>query len=311
VSLRRSDLLLLCAILAGFAIAAFIRVQHTAAPVVVPTPSRSSTDVTGGGYAAVAELLRRERVRVGAFDRRPGQLDDDVDTLIDAYAPPGFGADPATVRTDADLDDLRAWVARGGRLVVIGVDARVAPRERALLGRPPVVEASVSGAPFTGPLAGGIATLAPRDRVRFDARRSNDRVALADAGGPLAVDVAIGRGAVRYFDAAQLFANRNLARNDDARLAFALMRPLHPGGLVLFDEGLHGALVDPSWWSIMPVWLRVMLAGFATTVLLMLGGSALRLGPPIVPAPAEPTSAAFLDAVTALYERAGVQPEGT
>jgi hypothetical protein len=192
--------------------------------------------------------------------------------------------------------------------VVIGVDARVAARERALLGRPMVVEATRSGRPFTGPLAPGLARLAPLDAVRFDAAKPDDRVALADDGGPLVVDVRLGRGTVRYIDAGGLFTNRAIALHDNARLAFALVRPRGPHGSVLFDEGLHGAIVDPSWWSISPVWLRVMLCGLALTAVLALAGGALRLGPPFVPPVREPTSAAFLDAVTALYERAHIVP---
>jgi hypothetical protein len=309
VTLRRNDLLLLCALLAAFVVAAVIQLQHATAPAGPVRPTRSSGDVRGGGYAAFAELLRREGVRVGTFDRRPAQLDDDVDTLIAAYALPAAGGDAAAARTDADLDDLRAWVARGGRLVVLGVDARVAPRERAVLGRPDVREATRRGAPLRGPLARGIGRIAFDGRVRFVASRPDERVQLADAGGPLVIDVMIGRGVVRYVNDTLPFANNVLAAGDDARLAYALVRPRHPGGLVLFDESLHGALVDPSWWSIMPVWLRVMSAGWALTVVLALGGGALRLGPPFVPPRAEPTSAAFLDAVTALYERAGRQPE--
>ncbi len=307
--LRRNNVLLACALLAAFTLAAVIEQQHATPPAPSVLPTRSSADVHGGGYAAFAELLRREGVSVGTFDRRPAQLDDDVDTLIAAYALPIAGDDAASVRTDADLDDLRAWVARGGRLVVLGADRRVAPRERAVLGRPDVTEATRFGAPFTGPLAPGITDLISLNRARFVASQPDQRVELADAGGPLVVDVAIGRGVVRYVNDTLPFANNVLAGGDDARLAFAVGRPRRPGGQVLFDESLHGALVEATWWSIMPVWLRVMLGGIVATVLLLLGGSALRLGPPFVPSRPEPTTAAFLDAVTALYARARTHPE--
>jgi hypothetical protein len=310
MKLRRNDVLVVLALLAAFTGIAIVEQQHDAARGVPETTTYAASDVHGGGYAAFAELLARERVHVDLFDRRPGQLDAGTDTLVAAYAPGAVSSDLTSARSDADLDDLRAWIERGGRLVVLGADARVAPRERAHLGRPPLVEATAFGPPFTGPLAAGISELGPHGSARFATPSANDHVALADAGGPLVVDVTIGRGVVRYLNAAQLFDNRNLARHDNARLAYALARPRFPDGLVLFDEGLHGALIDPSIWSIMPVWLRVMLSGLALTVLLALAGSALRLGPPIEPPRAEPTSAAFLDAVTALYERAGTRPEG-
>jgi hypothetical protein len=279
MTLRRNDVLLLLGILVAFAVAAAIQTRRVAEPVVPVAAGYASTDVTSGGYAAFAELLAREGVRAGTFDRHPGELDEHVDTLIDAYAPFGAGPPIARARTDADLDDLRGWVERGGRLVVLGVDARSAPRERVVLGRPFVIEATAPGRMLAGPLATGLAVLAPRGRVRFAVNPAHARVELADDGGPLVVDVALGRGTVRYFNAAQLFTNRNIARADNARLALALVRPVHPGGLVLFDEGLHGEIVDPSVWSIAPVWLRIVMTGLALTVILALAGGALRLGP--------------------------------
>lgn len=308
MTLRRKDVFVALAIVLAFAVVAAVKIHTTAENTAAARDTYSSTDTNAGGYAVYAALLEREGVRVGAFDRHPAELDAATDTLIEAYAPLDAATQPDEARPALDLDDLRGWVERGGRLVVIGVDARVAARERALLGRPMVIEATRSGGPFTGPLAPGLAQLAPRNAVRFEAAAPNDRVALADAGGPLVIDVRLGRGTVRYLDAGGLFANRAIALHDNARLAYALARPSRPHGAVLFDEGLHGAIVDPSWWSISPAWLRVMVCGLALIAVLALAGGALRLGPPFVPPVREPTSAAFLDAVTALYERAHIVP---
>jgi len=297
--MRRNDIVLTLAILAAFAGVAVVEQTHRAAPAF-EVPTYASTDVHAGGYAAFATMLAREGVTVESFDRRPAELDDGIDTLVDAGVP--FDV-PSADRPASDVDDLHGWVERGGRVIVIGGGLPVRSMRS-------LVRAAASGGPYTGPLAAGIASLDPVARVRFGALPRGARVMLADRGGPLVVDVPLGRGQVRYAIAVQrLLTNASIGAHDNARFAYALARPLRASGVVAFDDGVHGALVDPTWWSIMPVWLRVALAGLALTALLALAGGALRLGPPFVPPLPEPTSAAFLDAVTALYERAGRHPD--
>jgi hypothetical protein len=303
--MQRNQIVLGLVLLAGFACAAAIEEGHRTA-AEPETPTYTSTDVHGGGYAAFATLLAREGVRVEPFEQRPGQLDDGIDTLVDAGIP--FGQ-PSSQRTALDADDLRGWVERGGRVIVIG-EFRRTPSPAGMM--PPIVLTMHGGAPYTGPLAAGIASLYPAAPARFGRLPRGARVMLADRGGPLVVDVALGRGQVRYAVGVQkLLTNTFIGQHDNALVAYALAQPRRANGRVAFDDGVHGEVVDPSWWSIMPVWLRVASAGLALTLLLALGGGALRLGPPFVPPLPEPTSAAFLDAVTALYERAGRQPEVT
>jgi len=79
-----------------------------------------------------------------------------------------------------------------------------------------------------------------------------------DRAGPLVLAYALGRGSVAGVVDASWFANRNLAHDDRARLAYALARPLRPGGRVAFAEGLHGYLTPEHWWSILPRWPLVV-----------------------------------------------------
>jgi hypothetical protein len=90
-------------------------------------------------------------------------------------------------------------------------------------------------------------------------------------------------------------------------LAYALARP-RPAGLVAFDDGLHGALIDRPWYRALPVPVRVALGFGAVALALGLIGSALR-GPPPMPLvlEREPTSEEFVDALAALYERIGAR----
>jgi hypothetical protein len=157
-----------------------------------------------------------------------------------------------------------------------------------------------------------------------NARRPADRAALAQwvrAGGRLIVlgtadpftgegprlhglRTAYGRGAIVAIRDPEEFDNAAIARGDNARLAFALARPRAPGGIVAFDEALHGTIVDRRWWNVIGLPQRVALGGIAFAVLIALIGGALRLGPPVsLRAAREPASDEFVAAVAALYAR--------
>jgi hypothetical protein len=87
-------------------------------------------------------------------------------------------------------------------------------------------------------------------------------------------------------------------------LAFALAAPRRAGGIVSFDETIHGYLAPEHWWSIVPrpFLYALAVAGFALLVALF--GAAVRLGPPLVPAPRDDRSSAdFIEALAALLER--------
>jgi hypothetical protein len=157
-----------------------------------------------------------------------------------------------------------------------------------------------------------------------DARRPADLAALArwvrgggrlitlGDGKPLAGEgprlVALrtpyGRGEIVSVPDPHGFDNALITKADNARLAYALVQPRRAGGIVAFDEALHGVIVDRRWWQVIDVPQRVALGGIALAVLIALAGSALRLGPAVTLRVArEPASDEFVAAVAALYER--------
>jgi hypothetical protein len=113
-----------------------------------------------------------------------------------------------------------------------------------------------------------------------------------------------GRGEIVTIADPHPFDNAQIARFGNARLAYALAKPRRPGGIVAFDEALHGAIVDRRWWDVIGTPQRVALGGIALAVLVAIAGSMLRLGPAVtLRAAREPASDEFVAAVAALYAR--------
>jgi hypothetical protein len=270
----------------------------------VETDSYSSYDAATGGYRAFYELLQREGVRVERFQQRPGSLDAAVDTLV--YAEPldfDVRQIPATMN---DAHALEAWVREGGRLVYFGHDDAAAKQK--LLAFPFSRLASSRRHPSRiAPelQAAGVAQLgdAPTPE-RWKLPQAQKRVLFDDGRGAVIVAYPFGRGAVTAIVDETLLDNANLARGDRARLAFALAAPRQAGGLVFFDETIHGYLTPEHWWSIVPrpFLYALAVAGFALLVALF--GAAVRLGPPLLPEPRDDRSSAdFIEALAALLER--------
>jgi hypothetical protein len=270
-----------------------------------PPPPRQAVDTfatddfRSGGYAAWQALLAREGIPAQRFEQRPSELDAALDTLIVAYAPAGPLTVPRTLAEDVALAD---WVRAGGRAVILGIATPLARLERERLGRP-VSDEPGGGGTLRGPWAADVRALADLGPRRFT-RTPRTTPLLGDGGGAIVVRVAVGKGEAIYVTEPRLFANATIARADNARLAFLLARPRRAGGTVAFDEALHGAVVDRSWWSVLPIPDRVGLAGGALAVALAMIGGALRLGPPVrLQPPREPTSVEYVDALAALYAR--------
>ena len=123
-----------------------------------------------------------------------------------------------------------------------------------------------------------------------------------------ALNTPYGRGEITSIRDPREFDNASITSGDNARLAFALARPRTAGGIVAFDEALHGTIVDRRWWDVIGVPQRVALGGIALAVLIALIGGALRLGPAVtLRAAREPASDEFVAAVAALYQRSGAR----
>lgn len=191
----------------------------------------------------------------------------ELDGRIDTLivAPPPNGIDQ-DVRTDADLAALRAWVRAGGRLVSLTAsDAFAKPISK--------VERERKAATMPAP--------SQQPAVR-----------------------AYGRGEIVTLAYPQRFSNAQIGNDGNARLAYELAKPLHAGGVVAFDEAIHGVVIDRPWWQAMTTDQRVALGGSALAIVIALAGGLLRLGPPVtVREVREPASDEFVAAAASLYER--------
>jgi hypothetical protein len=130
-------------------------------------------------------------------------------------------------------------------------------------------------------------------------------VLLGDARGALVFRMPRGRGSIVLAGDPAPFTNRNIATGDNARLAYLLAAPGRPGGVVAFDDALHGALLDRPWWQVLPPPVDAALGVAAFAFVLWLVYSLVRDGSALPGAlPREPTSAEFVAALAALYQRA-------
>jgi len=264
--------------------------------------SYASTDYDAGGYRAWAALLDREGIATARFVLRPIELDDRIDTLVSAQPVPQL-TDPAA-RTAADVAALAAWVRRGGRLVYAGRNAARKAAETSALALPFFLPDVGTRGRLDGPDAALVSRVAGLGTDRMLLVEHAGVALLFDGNGDIVVRYPLGHGEIVAVSDALPFANANLARADNARLAYLLARPRRPGGLVAFDDGIHGALIDRPWYRALPIPLRVGLALGAVALLLGLIGSSLRTGPALpLEAPREPSSAEFLAALAALHER--------
>jgi hypothetical protein len=180
--------------------------------------------------------------------------------------------------------------------------------------RPADLDAAVDTLIAASPLvASGTAVRGPADRDAL-ARwvYGGGRLIALGADDPLGgsgprlrgLSTPYGRGEIVAVRDPHPFDNALLARAGNARLAYALAKPRRAGGIVAFDEALHGTLVDRRWWNVLAPAQRVALGGIALAVLAALAGSALRLGPAVrLRVEREPASDEFVAAVAALYER--------
>jgi len=298
--LRRLPRLELAIVVVAIGVLTFLGVERerVAERTQVQPDSYSTHDSTSGGYRAWFELLQREGARVERFELRPVFLDRSVQTLV--WADP-LPFDPRQqFPSESDVRALEGWVRDGGRLVYLGHDDNAAAQ--GILKLPRSTKSETNQKPFVAPQFGaaGVRRYPALSALRW---RSGKRTTLlADAKGILIVTYPYGKGQVVAAIDEPSFTNANIGRPDFARLAYALAQPKR-GATIAFNESVHGFVTPEHWWAVVPrpfaiaIWcaIAILLSAFAA--------AALRLGPPVVPQPGDPTSAAFLDALAALFER--------
>ncbi len=290
-------------VVAALAVLALVAVSLLGDRTPKPQAStRASGDFSFGGYRAWYELLAREGVRAEEFRRHHDALaDSGIDTLVVAFPE----APVPNLWDAAERDALRAWVRGGGHLVDIGltpaVDKNDSKGESVFIDSP-----RRRGGALRGPWSPLVAALPQRGTQRLvPAKGARVETLLRDDAGPLVVRYRYGRGEVVGVSDAALFENRAIGRGDAARLAVLVAQPHRPGGAVAFDESVRGDVVEKPWYRALTAPELLALALAALAGLLWLAYGIVSLGPPVrLRAPREPTSAEFLDAVAALYERA-------
>ena len=261
--------------------------------------SYASTDYASGGVRAWAVLLEREGLATTRFVRRSIELEASIDTLI-SIAPLPF-ARGSLPRTAAEYRDLAAWVKRGGRLVYVGRTND--PAEVAELQLPTWLPDVGARGDLRGPLEPTVVTLQRAGDNRMLAL-GHQRSEIGDGNGAIVVQYPLGRGEVVAVSDPYAFTNGQLAHAGNARLAYVIARPTHGGGSVAFDDGVHGALRDRPWYRALSAPEILGLSIAALAIVLGVIGGALRGGPAVsLRVKREPTSAEFLDALAALYER--------
>jgi hypothetical protein len=297
---RRLPRLELGIVVAAIGVLTFLGVQRERAAerVQIQPDSYSTHDSTSGGYRAWFELLQREGARVERFELRPVFLDRSIQTLI--WADPLPFDQRQQFPSESDVRALESWVREGGRLVYLGHDDNAAAQ--GILKFPRSTHSAANGKPFVAPqlAAAGVARYPALSVLRW--RPGKRTTLLADSKGILVTTYPYGKGHVVAAIDEPSFTNANIARPDFARLAYALAQPKR-GTTIAFNESVHGFVTPEHWWSVVPrpfalaIWfaIAILLSAFAA--------AALRLGPPVLPQPADPTSAAFLDALAALFER--------
>lgn len=267
--------------------------------------TRSSNDYAFGGYHAWYDLERRFGFDVQRFRLHHDELGDSgIATLIVAF--PAMGL--PTYWNAAEARGLENWVRAGGRAIVMGPLPVTAP----IGARVPVFGvASTTRAPgvLRGPWSVRVANLPERGTARLRLPRSlRADVLLRDDAGPLVASFRSGRGVYYAVADASAVENRALGSGGNARLAYLLAIPAHGSKVVAFDEAIHGEIIEKPWYRALTAPELLALAIAACAGLLWLAYGCVPLGPPVrIFAPREPTSAEFVDAVAALYARAGAR----
>jgi len=291
------------ALVAFVALVAVAVLRDTAARGTAALPSYSSYEYDGGGYRGLYEVLARVGVRVERFERRPAFLGNDVDTLV--WIDPPSDDPRQTEMGKADVSALEAWVRAGGAFVYAGEDDAAARNGILHLPRLRTAHAQRGAHAFVAPELArlGIARISSAATRRWQTRRDT-RVLVDDGRGPLVVTYRLGRGRVSVVSDRDLFSNARLLRGDRPRLAVALASPQHRAGVVAFDEAVHGHLVPMHWWNVIPRSVAAVLALAAVALSIAFAGAAMRLGPPLIPAPGDDRDgSAFLSALASLLAR--------
>jgi hypothetical protein len=217
-------------------------------------------------------------------------------------------ADPLPIRAveDEARTAVRAWVAKGGRVLATGpggaallpesdpVPARLMPLIRQTCEAEPVGFSPLSGGPV---VFAAVYTTWKMSRALYQA-------AYTCKGQPVVVTYRYGAGTIVWWASASPLENGQVGQAPDVDLLLNSLG-LHSGDRVLWDESLHERPPTPWSYSRSPA-LYVLLAQAGLLFVLLLLARARRSGP-VRPLAQQPRTAAleFVRSLGDLYERAG------
>ncbi len=296
---RRNDLLALVAVVLVLLGTALITSRAPESDAYVDTFSSHDADV--GGYLAFYRLLERSGRHVERFERPSEELDTRIRTLIVANNGSFY------VR---DVPNVERFVRAGGNLVWVSEGPDEAdPAWKPLhfprfTNVPKAIARGRQCALYPAASLRGVRRIAlASDRYeRLQTNAFPPAVPLfGDRGGAIVARYRLGRGIVTIVTDPTIFANRSLARDDNARLALALVPR---GGLVSFEETIHGFGSHKGAWNVFPapMQLAVILA-IAVAVLAWIGAN-LRVIPLVALAPPSDANASlYIASLGALLRR--------
>ena len=278
-----------------------LRASQTA-PSQISMPS--TFDFGRSGYSALYDLLQKEGVRVGRFERSHVRLSGVSSALLIAQVPyEGLGG--GTGLTHNGVIAIKDWVLHGGRLIVLSPPYGDAGDT--LLGIPATrsaTPATTRAVPFAE-LAETTAIHAVDGNFAAEFRLDAAPKALPTLTSPrgiVALQYRFGRGTVVAITDPSIFSNQRLADGDNARFAYNLFSPTG----VEFDESIHGYSSERSLWSALPLPAHLAVYLVLAALLLALIGNMVRFAPPVELRQADDRySSAYLTAMAGLLEHAG------
>lgn len=212
-------------------------------------------------------------------------------------------AEPLLTGID-DMKAVNAILERGGRVLATGFNgALILPDEAVQLPDRLTLAACKLSPQGLDPLAGsgevwmvpaaGWKLSSPRYRVEYDC-----------GGQPAVVEYDVGAGRAVWWASSTPLENGSINRAGNLDLLLNTLGS-REGGHIYWDESLHGD-VHSNWYYVRGTTLTVLIGSLIALALLMLFSFSRRSGPlRELPLPARATPVEFLDALGALYAKAG------
>ena len=264
----------------------------------------SSYDTGPNGYRALYEVLHTAGVPITRFGGLVAALGPSVRTLVIT----GYEHDPDAKPLDRrDTDELRRFVANGGRLIAIDEEFAGSQDVTPGVGSSFRSPSRIAAIPLaTNAYTAGVAGVHGPIGWVFPYITSRGIPLLANKDGIVALWYRYGRGEVVAVTAPSLFSNEALRNRDNARFAYNVIAGR---GLVAFDEYIHGYSDSPTIWGVLPAAVRAAVWIVLAIAVIALIGANIPFAPPYLPAPPdERTSADYITAIAQLLRRSQRRP---